>query len=516
MDIDKRNRAELKSYFVKNSIPTESNFAELIDGMLNLKEDGVVKLPDTPLSIETVAGGTGEKKALHIYESIDDAQPAWMITLDPLLDTGENATGLSISDGEGGSHLIIERNSGNVGIGTNSPAAKLHIAKSGGAADMVTQRTDGKFMQIKAGGLRGTIGFDSTGDFRIGPIATVGDTPGGSLVLTMDADGNVGVGTTGPVFKLSIEGDESTNHGGAAGISLKNSATGGGEWYLRAGAEGTKTPAGGFSIADSSTYRLTIDSTGNVGIGLLTPIAKLDIGQGKRTNTHPAAVNGLYITGDFGQDADGIEFRRNNGKQGIGFGYNTIYATGSNANQDLGLKARGDGLLKLTGALQLNGVRASFCKVVSQGWGGHPGADSGIWLDGKLVRAGVRSYSLVVIQRSDHSVVLSKSYDIFKNAAEAITLAADLAAYDADYIVIIQTHDEPRGNSVTLLAEITRAGGSASFSSLLYRGAYLLIGIPNIGAGNGIEMLSDVGGQANAWVATGFWLIDGMVHGLNG
>ena len=35
MDVTTRNRTDLKSYFVKNSVPTESNFAELIDGMLN-------------------------------------------------------------------------------------------------------------------------------------------------------------------------------------------------------------------------------------------------------------------------------------------------------------------------------------------------------------------------------------------------------------------------------------------------------------------------------------------------
>ena len=43
MDIDKRNRTELKAYFVKNAIPTQSNFAELIDAMLNQKDDGIVK-----------------------------------------------------------------------------------------------------------------------------------------------------------------------------------------------------------------------------------------------------------------------------------------------------------------------------------------------------------------------------------------------------------------------------------------------------------------------------------------
>jgi hypothetical protein len=44
-------------------------------------------------------------------------------------------------------------------------------------------------------------------------------------------------------------------------------------------------------------------------------------------------------------NANGIEFRHDNGTQGIGFGFNTIYATGSNDDQDLGLAARGLGSL---------------------------------------------------------------------------------------------------------------------------------------------------------------------------
>ena len=66
MDVNTRNRAELKSYFVKNSIPTESNFAELVDGMLNQKDDGLVKLPGNPLTIEAAGDSNSEKKVLNI------------------------------------------------------------------------------------------------------------------------------------------------------------------------------------------------------------------------------------------------------------------------------------------------------------------------------------------------------------------------------------------------------------------------------------------------------------------
>lgn len=91
----------------------------------------------------------------------------------------------------------------------------------------------------------------------------------------------------------------------------------------------------------SGTNRMIILSGGNIGIGIITPANKLDIlGGAARTGSH-ASSRALYVTGTFGANNTGIEFRHDNGTQGIGFGYNTIYATGSNASQDLGMQALG-------------------------------------------------------------------------------------------------------------------------------------------------------------------------------
>jgi hypothetical protein len=79
----------------------------------------------------------------------------------------------------------------------------------------------------------------------------------------------------------------------------------------------------------------------------------LDVQSATRVSeaNHPKGL-ALYVTAD-GSGADGLaEFRHSNGSQGIGIGYNTIYATGSNPNQDLILKARGTGRVKITGTLE--------------------------------------------------------------------------------------------------------------------------------------------------------------------
>ena len=59
--------------------------------------------------------------------------------------------------------------------------------------------------------------------------------------------------------------------------------------------------------------------------------------------------------GNIGHESGGHEFRHANRTQGIGLGYNTIYATGSNTDQDLGLKARGAGKVRVTGDAVVNG-----------------------------------------------------------------------------------------------------------------------------------------------------------------
>jgi hypothetical protein len=106
MDIKKPDRKALKSYFVKNAVPTASNFEDLIDGTLNQKDDGFAKPPNEPLSIEADGDNTSQKKAINFYRNFADPKAAWTLSLNPRSDPANPATakpGWNIGDADGNS-----------------------------------------------------------------------------------------------------------------------------------------------------------------------------------------------------------------------------------------------------------------------------------------------------------------------------------------------------------------------------------------------------------------------------
>jgi len=127
------SRQLLKTYFAENCIPKESNFYDLIDGMLNQADDGILKPSGNPLCIVATGDATTTQKALNFYTgSPSDAgvNPAWMLQLNPRSNQNSPSTakpGFSISDGTGNSCLFIDNVTKNIGIGTITPSTTLDI-----------------------------------------------------------------------------------------------------------------------------------------------------------------------------------------------------------------------------------------------------------------------------------------------------------------------------------------------------------------------------------------------------
>jgi hypothetical protein len=141
----------------------------------------------------------------------------------------------------------------------------------------------------------------------------------------------------------------------------------------------------------------------------------------------------------------------------------------------------------------------------------------------------VRSYNVLTIDRTT-GVTSVTNYDVFGGTG-ATPLANYLNSLTSSVIVVIATYDEPKtaGAGSTplpsnLITAVQRCGGSSNFGStpsgiINYRGAYVLLGVPGIGTGNGIQLYvgdSTVTGDPNAAIDLRFLVSNGNYKYISG
>lgn len=181
--------------------------------------------------------------------------------------------------------------SGNVGIGTTAPMYKLSvedsISTSGVISELIGNTNYGAALSYSRGGnYSWTTGIGPTGGlpFSYFGISEQGITPRFVIAYTT---GNVGIGTTSPSDKLTINSGGSGTGVKIIGYQAENFinlnnvlSTGNRTFRLIAGI--TSVGYDGFSIFDTQANdtRFVISNTGNVGIGTTNPVSKLHISNG--------------------------------------------------------------------------------------------------------------------------------------------------------------------------------------------------------------------------------------------
>lgn len=116
--MSKANRSTLKNYFKKGRMPSEQQFAELIDSMLNMVDEGFDKSAEEGLKVSQLGDNTA---LISFYHPTDLNRPVWSLTCDKT--KGE----LIIRNGAADAVLILAAD-GRVGIGKHMPGAALDVA----------------------------------------------------------------------------------------------------------------------------------------------------------------------------------------------------------------------------------------------------------------------------------------------------------------------------------------------------------------------------------------------------
>ena len=175
-------------------------------------------------------------------------------------------------------NITFAEGGGNVGIGTSSPSSKLHVA--GGSGSTIRNTASAGSSWFVGSNVDSYILHNESNT----PMVF---TTNGVERLRIDSSGNVGIGITSTssslhIYRnstsqtaLNVEAGPSASY--APGIYLTDNRSAGSnqrQYQISVGGY-----AQAFYVTDTtvSAVRLLIDSSGNVGIGVTSPAAKLDV-----------------------------------------------------------------------------------------------------------------------------------------------------------------------------------------------------------------------------------------------
>ena len=306
--------------------------------------------------------------------------------------------------------------SGNVGIGTTEPGAKLSIADSGTAAGaMFLQIGDDSFLtDVDAQNTLGLYGSQdsTTASIRLG---SNGGTISGN-------NGNVGIGTTSPDSKLNVNGSLHVEGGGFGGTPLGEFGTfidvDAANWN-RIELRGSSGAYIDFSNDTTSDYdvrlilagddALAIEG-GNVGIGTTSPQHKLDVEGTIQAKDVFAAGGKNLIVGDdtYLTDIDtantlGIYGMLNSDRAGIRLGSDGSLIFGDNGNIGIGTTSPSD-KLHVNGDIRVHNAHCGALvetnlqtedELAAERVDRFERGDVLCWGDGKLEKCSIPNDSLV-------------------------------------------------------------------------------------------------------------------------
>ena len=197
-----KSRQELRSRFVRNAIPSEADFADLIAASLNQADDGLLKLSDGSLGLVR-QNPKPEQPVLRFFADPTAEGAAWQVQLGE----GEKPS-FSLAATNGKAALFIDGETGNVGLGTDRLVAKLHIVHTN------QDPNGGTLILGPLGESNLRIGYNQDYSW----VQSHGSKP-----LAINAIGNnVGIGTTAPASSLQITGNASITSSEGSNVACRS------------------------------------------------------------------------------------------------------------------------------------------------------------------------------------------------------------------------------------------------------------------------------------------------------
>ena len=184
----------------------------------------------------------------------------------------------------GNNPLVLQNGGGNVGIGTTAPDTMVHIAAdkaniANSMGQLLISGATNKNQQL-------ILGYDTTNNYAM--INALKQNDSYKPLALQPNGGNVGIGTTNPTVNLQVESSSTAS----TDFRLKNSSTNGRSWVISSLGQSSSLGAGKLNIFDESGggSRLTIDTSGAVGIGTTAPSTALQV-NGTITATNIVTTN---------------------------------------------------------------------------------------------------------------------------------------------------------------------------------------------------------------------------------
>jgi hypothetical protein len=261
-------------------------------------------------------------------------------------DTGWFSPGADlIAVSTGGTERLRIDSSGYIGVGISAPETAMHLQSSQGTFTNERNSNNASGAHFTSRKSRGTSAAktivqddDELGSFgafgyngnawspaaRV--LASVDGTPGDNDMpgrlefqttpdntesiqtrMTVTSSGNVGIGTTTPTETLhvlsqgNLDGiriDNGTAHVNTSLTFDTGTLAGDYEWRISAHGDGHAEGADKLSFQDGTTARMTIDSSGNVGIGTTLPTSRLTVSENTTITGVPAGTVAQFVGAD--------------------------------------------------------------------------------------------------------------------------------------------------------------------------------------------------------------------------